>query len=139
MTCCVRGAISKSPSRISSFAAKISRLNSFARCAALCEALSAFLLLSNALVDNAQKISSIAACNYGARTKPEQQTTVVKSEAVSSTDKPKAAAVNTVHKTNDDYIRSVSVNSVAHCHSVGPLLDDGAPYSGIGEHEFIVL
>ena len=39
----------------SRFAAKLSKFNSFASCTALCEALSAFLLLSNAHVDNSQK------------------------------------------------------------------------------------
>ena len=53
--------------------AKLSKFNSYAFSLCLCEALSAFLLLSNAQVDNAQKVFSIlAACNGGSNVKKEQ-------------------------------------------------------------------
>ena len=49
----------------SRFAAKLSKFNPYALSTRLCEALSAFLLLSNSHVYNAQKIYILAACNGG--------------------------------------------------------------------------
>ena len=87
----------------SRFAAKLSKFNSFADSTRLCDALSAFLLLSNASVDNAQKVSILAACN---------SSTKVKQEASASTDQTVLPSGATP-KTNDDFIKGVFYEDIA--------------------------
>ena len=84
----------------SRFAARLSKLNSYALSTRLCEALSAFLLLSNAHVDNSQKISILAACNGNSKVKQE--------EASAS-----ASTSTSTGKTNDDFIKGVFYEDIA--------------------------
>ena len=85
------------------FAAKLSRFNSFANSTRLCDALSAFLLLSNASADNAQKVSILAACNSSTKVKQEA------SEGIDETVLPFGA----IPKTNDDFIKGVFYEDIA--------------------------
>ena len=85
------------------FAAKLSKFNSFANSTRLCDALSAFLLLSNASVDNAQKFSILAACNSS--TKVKQEASVGIGEAV--------LPFGAISKTNDDFTKGVFYEDIA--------------------------